>query len=178
MHHFAHLIDSSTHTLQPILIFIAMAGWALGVVGQISALRSRVPGSPRPISGKFIAGMLIFAGVIGGEFAISGVIKSAALEEIGPKLFGNIESMSVDETQFDGSNMLLTDLRAMHDAPAHHSHPTRGFQVRLKTDRGPLILQLCRDSENSREYWVFYPEFYSTKSNEVGRVFTNALDGI
>jgi hypothetical protein len=163
---------------QPILILIAMIGWVLAVVGQISAICSRKPGSRRPISGKFIAGMLIFAGIIGGEFAIDGLIKSAALEEIRPKLTSNIEAVTVNGTLFDRSNGLIADLRAMHDSFGHHSHPTSGYQLILKTSRGPLLLQLCRDSQNPHEYWVFYLEFYSTKSNEVGRVFTDALDGI
>jgi len=178
MHDFADLLDRSAHLLQPILILVALTGWILTLVGQISAYRSRKLGSPRAISGKFVVGMLLFAGVIGGEFAIAGVVKSAALEEIKPKLSSNIEAVTINEVEFDRGNGLIEDLRALRDAPAHHSHPTRGFRVILKTSRGPLALQLCRDSENPHEYWVFYPGFYSTKSNEVGRVFTAALDSI
>jgi hypothetical protein len=177
MHEFAHLVDRSAQSLQPVLILIAITSWILALVGQISAYRSRKPGSPRRMSGRFLIGMFIFAGIIGGEFAIDALIKSAALQEIKPKLSNNIEAVTVNGNPYDSANGLIADLRAMHDIMAHHSHPTRGYQLILKTSGGPLSLQLCRDSDNPHEYWVFYPEYYSTKSNEVGRVFTNALDG-
>jgi len=178
MHQFAHLVDRAVHWLQPILIFIAMGGWAIAMIGQISAYRSRKPGSAWPISGKFIAGMLVFAGVIGGEFAIAAFVKSAALHEINPKLAANVEALTINGTQFDRTNELLADLRSMHGTVGHHSHPTVGYRVHLTSSRGLLELQLCRDSANPHEYWVFYPAFYSTKMNDIGHVFTNALDGI
>lgn len=96
MHHFAHLADRAVYSLQPIFILIALGGWAIAMVGQITAYRSRKPGSQRPISGKFIAGMLVFAGVIGGEFAIAGLLKSAALDEVSPKLTANIEALTIN----------------------------------------------------------------------------------
>jgi hypothetical protein len=178
MHHFAHVVDGAVHSLQPIFILIAFGGWATAIVGQISAYRSRKPGSPRPISGKFIAGMLVFAGVIGGEFAIGGFLKSAALDEVKPKLTANIEAVTINGTRFDKTNELLEAVRSMHDTMGHHSHPTTGYRLFLATSQGPLRLQLCRDSQDPHEYWVFYSGFYSTTANDIGHVFTNALDGI
>jgi hypothetical protein len=178
MPHFAHVVDRAVDSFQPIFILIALGGWATAIVGQISAYRSRKPGSPRPISGKFIAGMLVFAGVIGGEFAIGGFLKSAALDEVKPKLTANIDAVTINGARFDETNELLAALRSMQDTMGHHSHPTRGYRLFLTTSRGPLELQLCRDSQDPHEYWVFYSGFYSTKMNDIGHVFTNALDGI
>lgn len=73
---------------------------------------------------------------------------------------------------------LFVVLRDMHDTMGHHSHPTTRYRLFLTTSRGPLELQLCRDSQDPHEYWVFYPGFDSTKMNDIGHVFTNALDGI
>lgn len=178
MHHFAHLVDRAVHWLQPIFILVAMGGWAIAIAGQISAYRSRKPGSPRPISGKFIVGMLVFAGIIGGEFAIAAFVKSAALDEVNPKLTDNIEALTINGTRLDKTDELLVDLRSMRGTVGHHSHPTIGYRLNLSSSRGPLELQLCRDSQDPHEYWVFYAGFYSTKMNDIGHVFTNALDGI
>jgi hypothetical protein len=178
MHHFAHLVDGAVHSLQPVFILIALGGWATAIVGQISSYRSRKSGSSRRISGKFVAGMLVFAGVIGGEFAIGGFLKSAALDEVKPKLTASIGAVTINGTRSDKTNELLVALGSMHDTLGHHSHPTTGYRLFLATSRGPLELQLCRDSQDPHEYWVFYPAFYSTSANDIGHVFTNALDGI
>jgi len=178
MHHFAHLVDRTVNSLQPIFILIALGGWAVALVGQISAYRSRKPGAPRPISGKFIVGMLVFAGVIGGEFAIGGFLKSAALDEVKPKLTANIEAVTINGTRFDKTSEFFAALRNMHSTMGHHSHPTTRYRLFLTTSQGPLELQLCRDSQDPHEYWVFYPGFDSTRKNDIGHVFTNALDGI
>jgi hypothetical protein len=177
LHPFAHLVDRAVHSLQPLFILTAMAGWTVAATGQISAYRSRKPGSPRPISATFIVGLLIFAGIIGGEVAIAGFLKSTALAEVEPKLVANIETVSVNGAPFDNPDGLLAALRSMHDTMAHHSSPTTGSRLFLTTSQGPLELQMCRDSQDPHEYWVFYPRFYSTKTNDIGHVFTNALDG-
>ena len=177
MDSFAHLLDGTVHSLQPILILLILGSWALAMVGQISAHRSRKPGSPRPISGKFILGMAVFASIIGGEFAIGVFLKSAALKEVNPKLGAQVGAITVNEKPFDRPDDLLTALRSMRDAPAHHSHPTIEYRVLLITSLGPLELRLCRDSDNPNEYWVFYSGFQSTRRNEIGRVFTGVLDG-
>ena len=122
--------------------------------------------------------MLVFAGVIGGEFAIAGFLKSAVLDEVNPKLTANIETLTINDTRFERTSELLADLRNMHGTMGHHSRPTTGYRLSLATSRGPLELKLCRDSQNPREYWVFYAGFYSTRMNDIGHVFTNALDGI
>lgn len=51
--------------------------------------------------------------------------------------------------------------------------------ITLTTSLGSPELQLCRDSQNAHEYWVFYSDDSDpANSAEIGRVFTTALDGI
>jgi hypothetical protein len=178
MQSFAHLVDTATYTLQPVLILIALSGWVIALVGQISATRSRKPWAARPISRMFVAGCIIFAGIIGSEFALAAYVKSAALNEIHPRLVADIELVTANDKQVDKPNNLIAALRSMHDTTAHHSHPIKGYRLFLKTSRGPLILQVCRDSDDPHEYWVFYPNFHSTTSNDVGHIFTDALDNL
>ena len=87
-----------------------------------------------------------------------------------------IVSVAVRGAPLANGVQLVADLRNLGPVLAHHSHPTTAYVVTIQSARGPLVLVLGRDSDHPREYWVFYGGFYSTKNNEVGRVFTSALD--
>jgi hypothetical protein len=176
MHDFAHLLDRTIHPLQPAIILIALIAWGFAAVGQASTIRSRLPISPQPLSRMFITGASIFVAIIGGELAISEVIRFAALDEIRPKLSADIEAVTVNGTPFEATEGFIAALRGMHGTFGHHSHPTTEYRLLLKTSNGPLALELRRDSQDPHEYWVFYPEFNATKLQDVGHVFTDALD--
>jgi len=67
------------------------------------------------------------------------------------------------------------------EIPAHHSHPTKRFEVQISDREGELILVLARDSERSSEYWVYSPQDDFTtgfvEGDEIGRINTDALSG-
>jgi hypothetical protein len=177
MHDFAHLLDRTIYPLQPVIILAAFIAWGLAAAGQISAIASKNTRNwRRTISPRFAAGSLIFVAIIGIEFGIAGVLRMAALEEIRPKLSADIESATVNGVHFDISDGFIADLRNIHGTFGHHSSPTANYRLFLQTSRGPLTLELRRDSQDMREYWVFYTEFNATKLNDVGHVFTDALD--
>jgi hypothetical protein len=69
----------------------------------------------------------------------------------------------------------LDTLKQLHHVLAHHSSPTKTFSIDIN---GPkhLMLALSRDSGNPREYWVFYPKYWITRHNEIGRVITPVFD--
>jgi hypothetical protein len=177
MNHFAHSLDDTIQTLQPILIFIALLGWGIAFVGVVSARRSRSKGMPKAGRATFILGAAIFGSVISGEFAFAALMKHAAWEEIRPRLSSSIDRVTVNSARAADQNAIIVALKNIHDAAAHHSHPTTEYRVLLDTSQGPLYLRLCRDSDNPHEYWVFYPGFRSTDLSEIGRTFTDVLDG-
>ena len=92
------------------------------------------------------------------------------LGEIRPRLFANVEKIEVNGQDLNSSGALLDAMRDMHGVTGHHSSPTIEYRVSLQTSNGPLSLCLRRDSQHRHEYWVYYPGFYSTSANEVGRV--------
>ena len=94
MNSYAHFVDKTLHLL--FLIFVVLAGWLLAFVGQIQARRARKPGDPRPAPIKFLVGISIFGGILGGEFLVGAYLKSAALDEVKPKLNAEVEAMAVD----------------------------------------------------------------------------------
>ena len=68
---------------------------------------SKTSCSLRPVSAMFVAGGLIFAGIIGGEFLIGAYLKSVALNEIHPQLSADIGSLTVNGTQFGKADDLI-----------------------------------------------------------------------
>ena len=72
---------------------------------------------------------------------------------------------------------VLQALRSLRWASAHHSHPSHPILVRVLAPSHDVVLSVSRDSDDPHEYWVFLPRYRVTSMNEVGRIFTTALDG-
>jgi hypothetical protein len=70
---------------------------------------------------------------------------------------------------------ILAALKTLDFLPAHHSSPTKRINVEI-SDHSRIVLWLARDSGNPREYWVFYPNYYTTARNEIGRIITPLFD--
>jgi hypothetical protein len=174
---FAHMLDNIAHSLTPILVLLALCGWIYGVTARAWASRPLMSWEPRNRTARFFLGLLVFGGIIASFFVFGAIIKTAAREEMSPRLCSRIGSATVNGRPFEQVDELAAVLRGIHDSPAHHSHPAKSYEVRVNTDVGPLTLRLCRDADNPHEYWVFYPGFHSTSLNEVGRTFTDLLDG-
>ena len=85
-------------------------------------------------------------------------------------------TVHIDGREVANPAEVLNTLKQVHDLPAHHSSPTKTFTVDI---HGPkhLILALSRDSGNPSEYWVFYPKYWITRHNEIGRIITPIFDG-
>ena len=104
-------------------------------------------------------------------------IGQAARDEVRPRLNASVASVLVDGKSIAAGDALLAALRGMEAHRYHHSHPTMSYRVQLQTPEGPLELTLRRDSTEPHEYWVYYRGFNATEANDVGAVFTDALDG-
>jgi hypothetical protein len=177
MNNSLHIFVSILSLLQPIFMLIAMLGWVYAMVSRLLPNRRLMTWEPRNQSVRFALGIVTFISLIGSLFLFDAIVKSVALEEIHAKLSSSVESVAVDGRSFERPEELIAALRTMRNSPAHHSSPCRSYLIDLKTAQGPLTLCLSRDSQNTNEYWVFYPGFNSTQSNEIGRVFTDLLDG-
>jgi hypothetical protein len=71
---------------------------------------------------------------------------------------------------------ILGAIRLLHEVVGHHSHPTSAIHVVVTCRQGNIALQLQRDSDEPQEYWVFYPAYYSSAHNELGRIETALFD--
>lgn len=177
MNKMAHFLDRATQS--PAIFFFLI----IAIVLVIAIPRKRTQPSAEIADRSrfrwprlFKIAMAVFLGTVGFVFLATAVTKFAARREITGVLSETVESVSVNGRLFQGPDSMVSALRNMCDTPAHHSHPTESYTISLKTNKKILVLNLRRDSQNAREYWVFYPGFTSTQENEVGRVCTDALD--
>jgi hypothetical protein len=84
--------------------------------------------------------------------------------------------VSINGKPIGNSEKILSALKSLHWVYAHHSSPSRRINIQICDQSRCLVLSLARDSGDPREYWVFYPKYYITARNEVGRVITPIFD--
>lgn len=57
------------------------------------------------------------------------------------------------------------------------SQPKEQIAIRILNVQDSTLLHLRRDSHTKNEYWVFYPAYTVTGYMQIGKIWTNALDG-
>jgi hypothetical protein len=82
--------------------------------------------------------------------------------------------VAINGKSMGNPDQVLTTLKSLHWIFPHHS--TRTIGVEISDQSHGLVLWLCRDSGDPREYWVFYPKYRITSHNEVGRIVTPLFD--
>jgi len=83
--------------------------------------------------------------------------------------------VSINGRVAENPTQVVAMLKKLDWLHAHHSSPTRRITVQISDDPD-IVLQLARDSSNPKEYWVFYPKYFITRSNEIGRIITPLFD--
>jgi hypothetical protein len=174
---FAHLLDRLLHNTAPFLIALAAILWliAFGVAVFETSRRPLRAQRRLPIFFRAATGFLVIVLSLCGAAVFLG---HAALDELRPRLNAPAEQVLVDGAPIAAAEPFVAALRGIESHRYHHSHPTASFRVQLQTSQGPLELTLRRDSAEPREYWVYYRGFNATEINDVGAVFTDALDGL
>ena len=162
---FAHFLDRLLPSAAPFLIALAAILWLIAFgVGVIETWRRPFRARPRrPIFFRAATGFLVIV-----QYLLDRGVEARTQF---------VEQVLVDGVPIGVAEPLVAALRGIESHRYHHSHPTASFRVQLQTSQGPLELTLRRDSAEPREYWVYYPGFAATEANDVGAVFTDALDG-
>jgi hypothetical protein len=139
--------------------------------------RAAFPGSraavafPAKSVGLFVTSILIAVGV--ASVATSSTRREARRflgESTGDA------TVYVNGQRISSPEEVLAALKGLAWYSAHHSHPTTRIEVDVMSSRGNLALELGRDSDNPREYWVFSQRQGITSNNEIGRITTSAFD--
>ncbi len=85
-------------------------------------------------------------------------------------------NVTINGQPASNSKQVLLALKALDWIPPHHSNPTKHIGLQITDRSSPILLALARDSGDPREYWVFYPKYYLTRINEIGRIRTPLFD--
>jgi len=174
---FAHFLDRMLQGVEAYLIAAAVILWIIAFGTAAIATWRRPLGAQPPPSRIFSRAATGFLVIILSICAAGLFISHAALDELRPRLNAPITDVLVDGMPIAAREPLLAALRRIESRRYHHSHPTGSYRVQLQTSEGPLELVLRRDSAVPNEYWVYYRGFEGTEANDIGTVFTDALDG-
>jgi hypothetical protein len=112
------------------------------------------------------------------EAASAETVGWVARREIMRVVVAEPRSASVDGHAFLKAKALVEQFRALKHPGARQSHALAPFPAVIETAAGKLEFLLGRDSENRRDYWVFYPRFTATRVNAIGLIVTDLLDAI
>lgn len=124
-----------------------------------------------------VKSIAIFVGAMTLGFLFSDMLKFRARQEIAMYLDGVKDAkVFINGYPMTDSRTLIETLQAMPSIGAHHSHPERRFNIIIESGKGTLKLALGRDSQRPQEYWVFYPRYMLTNSNDAFRIYTSQLD--
>jgi hypothetical protein len=173
-----HIVDEIFYFSSPLLVGIGIIAWVVGLIAEIKRRRTKDISERAPARKLFFAGGIIFTGTIILMFLMVDVVKWQARKEIGMLLVAEITSVQVNRQAMANSVQFVTDMRKIRNSidVYHHSHPTKNFEVMIQTSKGNLKLNLARDSGYPQEYWIFYPSYKVTSSNDIGKILTTTLD--
>lgn len=155
---------------------IAVIAAPFVLIHGIPYLRGVNHGFARKVGVASLAALAVSVLVGLGAASIS---QDVAESEVKMKLesFGDDSHVSIDAAAARNPKEVLAILKTLDRLPAHHSNPTKRIRIGISSQTDSLALSLARDSDNPREYWLFYPKYFSTAHNEIGRIQTPLLDG-
>lgn len=171
------------HTIASVLDILVSGLWLWIVLNLIVfpvflvwSLFKRRPNSRILATALWLSGL--FATPILLIFLFSGLVSRQAKSEF-DKFVGdhNQVVIYIDGRPAAESMQALAALESMRQVEGHHSHPMNKILVELRSGSDKLLLVLGRDSDFPQEYWIFYPRYRSSNSNEIGRITTPAFDG-
>ncbi len=152
-----------------------VVNWLIYVVRKSRARRLAAAITPKlPLKS-----VLFFAVPVLSALCVGAVSKSIGRNEIIQTLdsLSSAARVSIDGKAADKPGDILSVLKKTRWIYPHHSHPTKRINVEIADESQSLLLSLGRDSDDPREYWVFYPKYWITSGNEVGRIVTPVFDG-
>jgi hypothetical protein len=172
------MTPSLTHLLDRIFYFVQFLPFAVLpflLFSWIKYIRGRHPGAtprrfPAISVGLFIGSILLI-------FATTDAIEMGARGEARTFLH-NVDDpvVAINGNIVTNFEPILNALHSTASVPAHHSHPTAIIHVTITDKTGFLALDLARDSDRPREYWLFYPGYRATQVNAIARIVSTAFD--
>jgi hypothetical protein len=112
------------------------------------------------------------------EAASAEVVGWVARREVMLVVAADPRSASVNGRAFLRTKALVEQFRALQHPGAGESRALKPFPAMVETAAGRIEVWLGRDSDNRRDYWVYYPRFSSTRAHAIGLISTDLLDAV
>ena len=165
-------LDQFITIREPITLVVFAVCWIYGLVSLIRKKRPQAFAA-MVVGAVFIASMFPFYWWI--TWRVRNDVHRFLAESNGPFVVF-VEGTQAPVARVDS---LIDVLRSVRPMPAHHSHPTYRVDIRVIDHTGGVLnLELGRDVDVPREYWVFQPDYATTSNNEVGRIVTPLFDSL
>ena len=104
-----------------------------------------------------------------------GVVRKNIIDTI--EIFSSDASVLINGMEVENDTQIIKELAKTTPMLGHHSHSSDDrILIEVKDSKQGVVLVLGRDSSVKNEYWVFYPGYNSTYSNEIGRITTDIFD--
>ncbi|MFC5479115.1 hypothetical protein [Massilia suwonensis] len=108
-------------------------------------------------------------------FIVFACVKHAANREIDAALHSGVVSVLIDDVALQQPETFVKALANPCATGFHRSHPETKHDVLILTRSGVLTLKIGQDSRVASDYWIFYPDFWLTQTNEVRRACNTGL---
>lgn len=113
---------------------------------------------------KVILGMIaIFVVTLSVTFTFPSIARS----ELRGKLTQEIISSSSE--QHISRDEIVAALKKISYVQGTNSHPLERFGFKIQTSEEIINLELARDSNDSKTYWVYYPKYRAGRVNDIGK---------
>jgi len=100
---------------------------------------------------------------LAGTF-IPSLVRSELHEKLGGEIISVVSQRGVDKAK------VLHNLKDMSSPKYNNTHPLERFMFKVKTAEEEIYLELARDSNDNEVYWVYYPKYYYSGINDVGKI--------
>lgn len=114
---------------------------------------------------KVILGMIAIFAV---TLAVTFTFPSLARSELRGKLTQDILSSTSEE--HISRDEIVAALKNISFVQSTNSHPLERFSFKIQTSEEVINLELARDSNDDKAYWVYYPKYRSGRVNHIGKV--------
>jgi len=156
-----------------IITALVSAPFFLFSSGPYLASRNSGPASRVASVSFFIFVLSVVIGLCASSTSVS-IARYEVIDKL--QAAGDNCQISINGKPAQNSKEILAVLRTLHTSPGHHSNPAHAINIGISCDSVRMMLRLARDSDDPKEYWVFFPTYGITSTNEIGRIKTSTFD--
>jgi hypothetical protein len=127
----------------------------------------------RPIRSALLVAIPVLVALAAGDTS-QRIAQANVLDEL--DALSATSQVSIEAIPATNATEVLSSLKSLRWLPAHHSSPTKSFNIEISDGTRRILLWAARDSQNPREYWIFDPRNQITRHNPIGRIVTSAFD--